>query len=303
MSKLLMRAGLMAALMFTMIGSSGCTDPVECETSDDCEGNLICDEGTCAENPFIIIEEVCRNDDDCGSGEICDAGECTEGCRTSAGCDAGEACVMNSCVAVGDACEATDECGGLRCIDGKCLECEVNSQCVGGDVCVNNACQECTENSQCDNGKVCIAGSCGSVPVQCNNIGDTCVEGAPTRRGFACAKFEGDDDFYCYDECQPREFCSPGFLNDPSPTGACQSNADCAPGQRCASGLGGSACAALPSCTSDADCAAVQGTSCVAGFCAFACTTDDECNGGGICDAGSCRACQNDGDCTNDPRW
>ncbi|MEC9439850.1 MAG: DUF4397 domain-containing protein [Myxococcota bacterium] len=300
MSKLLMRAGLFAALMFTMIGSSGCTDPVECESSDDCEGSQICgDDGTCAPNTIIIVA-VCTGDDKCSDGQICDAGKCIEGCRTSAGCDAGEACVQNSCVAVGDACETSSECPpGLRCIDNACFECEVNSQCAGGNVCVDNACQACTDNSQCDNGKVCDAGSCGSVPVQCNNIGDTCVEGAPTRRGFVCAKFEGDDDFYCYDECQPREFCSPGFLNDPSPTGECQTTADCGPGQRCTSGLSGKSCAALPTCSNDGDCASVPDSSCVAGTCAFACTTDDDCNGGGICDAGSCRACQNDGDCAN----
>ncbi|MEC9395969.1 MAG: hypothetical protein VX475_00095, partial [Myxococcota bacterium] len=76
MSKLLMRAGLFAALMFTMIGSSGCTDPVECESSDDCEGSQICgDDGTCAPNTIIIVA-VCTGDDKCSDGQICDAGKC-----------------------------------------------------------------------------------------------------------------------------------------------------------------------------------------------------------------------------------
>ena len=306
MSKLLWRAGLLAALMFSIVGASGCVDDVNCSSDSDCSGGTpICDtdSGECIANTIIIEEDLCEADSDCDeAGDICRAGKCEAGCRTSATCGDGEACVMESCVAVGDACEAASECpAGLDCIDNKCLECEANSQCSGGAVCVDNACQECTSNSQCSGSQVCVEGACTTVPLQCSNVGEACVEGAPTRRGFSCAKFEDDDQFYCYNACQPREFCSGGFLNDPDPTGACTSNDDCGPGQRCATGLSGSSCSALPACMNDGDCASVPNTSCAGGFCSFNCSSDADCSGGAICDGDSstCRACENDGECAN----
>ena len=57
MSKLLWRAGLLAALMFSIVGASGCVDDVNCSSDSDCSGGTpICDtdSGECIANTIII---------------------------------------------------------------------------------------------------------------------------------------------------------------------------------------------------------------------------------------------------------
>ena len=301
MSKLSLRAGLLAALIFSCVGLSACSDPVECEADGDCENGFFCGEdNTCAQTLIIIDPNICQDDAECTTqGQFCFSGTCEEGCRRTADCGSDEACIANACVEVGSGCEDTSECtAGLSCISGSCLECESNSQCSGGQVCAENSCESCSSNDQCDAGKSCVEGSCTKVETQCRNVGEACVEGAATRAGFTCAKFEGDDVFTCYDACQQREICSPGYLGDPNRV-TCKDRTDCGPDQRCASTLSGSRCQDLAMCQTDADCRAAPGLTCVAGQCAFACTTDSECNSGGVCDTGSCRVCANDGECAN----
>ena len=69
----------------------------------------------------------------------------------------------------------------------------------------------------------------------------------------------------------------------------CQSDANCAAGDRCVDGLCRADTRPRPSCRANTDCAA--GQMCVGGFCRSACTTDAECCSCGnasICQAGFC---------------
>lgn len=113
-----------------------------CETSDECEGDLVCDETkeTCVRLP----ESACESDDECMSNYVCE-GE--EGAKT---CQEDESGGGN----VGAVCDHDDKCNGdLVCIDGKCAEplkgegeeCEADEECEEGLVCVEDA----EENKTC----------------------------------------------------------------------------------------------------------------------------------------------------------
>lgn len=126
--------------------------------------------------------------------------------------------------------------------------------------------------------------------------------------------------------CQPWQSCLEGICIGDPPTTTCTTDAECASGEICASGLcfvppsgGPLPCAAdadcgpgaicegqlclvttgTPVCTADADCGA--GLACEAGLCVSLCTSDADCVPGESCVGGVCHEttpCTADTDCT-----
>lgn len=82
----------------------------------------------------------CSVDDDCVDGQVCDGGYCSD-CVESTRCHRGR--VRRSCAS--DA-----ECGGLRCIRGRCTPCESDTDCPCDHHCSVGRCVEsCVGDEQC----------------------------------------------------------------------------------------------------------------------------------------------------------
>ncbi len=126
----------------TCIRGGTCVDgdcePPECEVDVDCEGELLCRDGTCVE------ASPCDTGDDCGEDESCEAGNC----------------------------EPLPSCGGDRncgdneiCQDGLCRErtgCDDREDCTGDEDCVAGRCVPfvCRGDVDCGGAEVCNAGVC-----------------------------------------------------------------------------------------------------------------------------------------------
>ena len=215
-------------------------------------------------------------------------------CSADADCPAGR-CDGGSCVP--DGCRIDDDCGpGLACVDGACTcarTCAADEDCGPGSFCSADPCGGCVA---CGAGELACDGAC--VPEDERNCGScgTACQGAERCVNGGCAA------------CDVAETCGDGLDNDCDGVvddgcnvGLCESDADCAPAERCVAGYCqgvcapgevpcfgacvvederncgacGNACEAWescvrsacvgPPCRSDADCAA--GQACVNGVC------------------------------------
>lgn len=76
-------------------------DAVECLSAEDCEGDLLCEDGACVQPP----EPECAADGDCAPGEVCTEGACVEyvappECVNADDCETGETCDGGTCEVV-----------------------------------------------------------------------------------------------------------------------------------------------------------------------------------------------------------
>jgi hypothetical protein len=144
------------------------------------------------------------------------------------------------------------------------LECPIGQRCDGG-ACVPSACGD----APCGPQATCVSPRAGRVPRGDSGLCvEPCVADSDCKLGEACKRFE-DLSTYCapagtspvgggcegFDECSGDMICffeGLGFCA----AGGCDAARPCAPGQACASVLGGSAC--VPTC-------AVEGERCVGG--------------------------------------
>ncbi|MBN2067658.1 MAG: right-handed parallel beta-helix repeat-containing protein [Candidatus Diapherotrites archaeon] len=125
---------------------STCPADVQCAQEEQC-----CS-GTCT-------TPACNTDTECGTGQTCtNAGTCnaacttpTQGCSTSADCQAGEECCSGQCCSTGQ-----------ECCQGTC--CTAGQQCCNG-TCTTPACSsqtECNDSDQCTEDRCSNAGSCNA---------------------------------------------------------------------------------------------------------------------------------------------
>jgi hypothetical protein len=282
-----------------------CKAPAECEVDADCDdgeycnGEEICDMGTCmpgtppdcddnvgcTADSCDEVEDICVNTPDDGACDDADVCTGTETCDpvndcqpgNPLVCDDGNLCTTDSCDPVAGCIYTPVECPvGEQCdpADGQCkvpAECEVDADCDDGlycngeEICDMGTCIAGTPPN-CDDGVGCTADSC-------DEVGDSCVN-APD--DGAC-----DDADVCNgaETCDPELDCQPGdplvcedgdlCTNDNcDPSDGCIfSPVVCSPGEECDPADG--QCKPLPGCEVDADC-------------------DDGqyCNGEEICDTG-----------------
>ncbi|OGR14058.1 MAG: hypothetical protein A2341_19150 [Deltaproteobacteria bacterium RIFOXYB12_FULL_58_9] len=183
-----------------------------CETQNDCNPyGLIC-------NTATQVCESCVEDasgaSNCPSPLICSGGRCTNG-----GGD--------------DTCQTIEDCGGLACFLGTCMQCFVDEMCsLGGELKIcdwaTRYCTdpECQMAEQCPEGEGCYAGHCGECldKVECR-VGEACLTGV-------CGP--------CTDtlQCTSGEECRDGVCTPPEPGtvemgGLCVSQPDCVEGLTC----------------------------------------------------------------------
>jgi hypothetical protein len=192
-----------------------CIDEALCCTDDDCEGDQICVDGTCAcpENTFPC-GTACFNGDeccaasDCGSEQICDDGFClcpgeSFLCGDDLCCDpaADEVCASETGTCQGGGCPETDVCNDVTffgCAD----DCFCGTSVDDATVCSTGLidCTPCTADSECEailgEPGVCIPGGglceefCPGVTQFC--LTSTCdgdvLRRANGRRGLAKLK-------------------------------------------------------------------------------------------------------------------
>lgn len=305
MSRLSIRALLVAMLGFSLVSVVGCSsDPEqECETNDDCEEGQICnDDGECV--GFTISEEECTpetEDEDCAADEICLFGVCQEGCRTTSDCGDNQVCEAEQCVNIPNSCEDDGDCpGSLKCKDNTCvLECASNEDCNGGRVCGDGGqCRDCLGDDECDAGQVCSSGRCAVLEAQCNEVGQACTPGAPTRIGFDCGRFEGEVGYTCKESCRTVDICTPGIYEGDPGAVLYFDGQTCTAGSICEQTVDGFRACRRSDCTDpvvgQVECADVVQREQAN---AASCSSDEDCAGDLTCKDGLCTLFPNGANC------
>lgn len=263
------------------IGADG---NVQCEISTDCPDGFfcnaggICEEGTgsCVTNEDCGAGQTCVHDTCVPIGEICDLGD-------DADCGPDKECVNEICVGEGGPCETTADCDpGYTCDNGTCIEnggyCDALTPCPSGQICEDGECKiddggACVDDDDCKDTSECENGICQPEDLACTSDADCapdiCVDGV----------------------CQPT---------------SCTTNEDCNGDYLCVGGE-----CTSPSCTSISDCP--SGYACVDGNCivpddAEPCSTNEDCtepgetciNGLCIEEPGEGGYCDDEEDCTGD---
>ena len=249
--------------------SASCTDGQD----NDCDRNVDLDDVDC---------QACQNDGDCNDFNTCTVNTCVGSiCQTAnqpdgTGCDDGQYCTdVDGCSA--GVCGGTSrDCTGLNddCNQGACNE--------GTDACEPQAINQgvvCDDGQYCVVDTTCNAGVCqGGGARDCSGAGDQCNSGVCDEPGDACVAQPDFDGQACDDGayCNTGETCSGG---------ACQGGGalDCSgAGDQCNTGVCdevGDGCVAQP----------VAGDiPCEDGL---FCTSDDACDGAGLCVAGPGTPC------------
>ena len=212
---------------FENCSDDGQCEAQSCESSKDCDGDLVCNAATgycvqcagdedcpegflCAANFTCFEVKLCDSDKDCKAfAMVCDkeAGLCVE-CIASADCDADQFCLENVCVM--DACEGGKAtCEGTQVVT--CLEdgsaAEVTATCTATQYCDDGAChdQVCPPGlTYCEN----------DVLMTCDDIGKEIVSQEDCKAA----------DLLCFDgECKDVA-CGPAgadFCPDPANLGHC----------------------------------------------------------------------------------
>lgn len=178
-------------------------------------------------------------------------------------------------------CRTDDDCDGpRRCIDGACIACFGDEDCVDGYICETGECVEgCRGDETCPDGTHCAEGQCieGCADASHCPPGNPCIDGSCVD----CAAFDP-----CLGELPPG--CEPDVM----PMCGCVEDDECPAGEICVEAE------CVEGCRDDGACGAGQiceDTRCVEG-----CRGDDGCPDG-ICDDGMCLAygigCRVDDDC------
>lgn len=154
-------------------------DGPECTLDTDCEGSLVCDNGTCVE------PEGCTDDAQCAEGEICEPDVCVAGCRDNNDCSGGQVCQDdNTC----GTCSTDDQCdSGEFCNDSGACEEQVEAQCE-------------TVNEECTPGEPTASGFICGDP---SGLGPICL-------ATCTPPAEGQPD-----PCTSGSFCNPGQPGQP----------------------------------------------------------------------------------------
>lgn len=121
---------LVCGVVWTLLAQLG--NGQSCTWNSDCPIGQFCQDKVCE------IQE-CKQQSDCGPGQRCLANLCLNTICT-VGCKGDSTCINEICVGYGMTCEVNNDCQMLKCINGKCLECEKDSDCSNGGICVSGIC-------------------------------------------------------------------------------------------------------------------------------------------------------------------
>jgi hypothetical protein len=136
-----------------------------CATADDCCGNLVCQNGSCAQPACRSARGACSRDVDCWSGLTCQNGTCN-------------APVVSTCQESGACATDDDCCDDFQCWYGSCRRtplpecipqgtpCIVSTDCCVGLTCTAGACDVAAvcqpTGGRCATASDCCTGTCSS---------------------------------------------------------------------------------------------------------------------------------------------
>jgi hypothetical protein len=228
---------------------AGFCKPKPCTTTSQCGTNSTCVNNFCA----------CSNNNVCGSNSCKNVGDCTAHACVTAACGTSQTCtgaVSGNCNA--EPCTTDTQCGGGRCVTGKCT-CGVSADCGSGT---------CTLPPRLCTAKTCTAaGGCGTVESCSGAVAGACD-------GKACTTNT---------DCGASAFCV---------NGTCECTATTACGGRACNNRECASTACAYKCGTTETC--VGGT---AGTCQKTCTVDSDCPKG-YCSGGLCKGCYTAADCS-----
>jgi len=264
-------------------GSAGGADA--CDGSGVCRGTAVactdgnqCTADTCVAGSCVFTNlpsgAACTDGDACTSADACDGNGV---CRGTVGCNDGNQCTTDACVA--GACVFTNLPSGTACTDGDACTSFDGSEggadvCDGSGVCRGTA-VACTDGNQCT-ADTCVAGSCVFTNLASGTTcsdGDACTsldgsagsadacDGSGVCRGTAVVCSDGNQ---CTANTCVAGNCVVTHLPDGTP---CDDADVCTTGDACSNGV----------CSGSA---APDGASCDDGN---VCTENDRCTGG-LCD-------------------
>ena len=265
-----------------------CLATGSCRSNNDCTGGDLCISGQCQEcgsDDQCPIGSTCTNgrcgvltcqrEEDCPNGFFCDNDTSAQDtnilslcrpvtCQNNADCLSGQACQNGICMTLGTICTTDRDCRGgtLRCMNGRCQQCQRNSDCpsgsclimtgndtnflnltgVGNGMTINNTgftsgninagIGICVTgcSPQCPSGQTCIQGECipegGLCGNQCSTSQD-CISSGPCSfcQGGVCTNRGHHNGAYC----QVNEDCISGNCQN----GRCQEQgAECMMGDQ-----------------------------------------------------------------------
>ena len=236
----------------------------ECESSHQCEGDLICgSSGQCAEP----VGGRCRNKNDCDDDLICvklcgycgDKGTCTDKsagsqCSDEGDCDEGLRCSSNRCLKqIGADCESSSECETANCYNGQCKvatqdACTKDSDCATS-FCLDGKCSKgnnganCASNADCGDPNVCFVNVCRIPEYASCQYDAECASGLC--KNTRCARGSAGDSCTQSDNCMSGLVCSSNTCLVPD-NGNCTESSDCVSGicqdQKCSRGGNGANC-------------------------------------------------------------
>ncbi|TNF25185.1 MAG: hypothetical protein EP329_23480 [Deltaproteobacteria bacterium] len=236
------------------------------ETCDSCPEDCGCDDAnacttdSCVDPGSGFRCQSAPSPGCCGNGvcEPADDEDCRT-CPTDCGCDDGDACTNDRCVA--GACQVGP---ATRCDDGN--PCTVDAC----DAAVGCVFSPVAAGTPCDDADVCTLTSACSAQGVCQGTGQSCDDGNP------CTD----------DRCDPQDGC----VHVPALAGGgCDDGDPCTSGDVCAAGVcvGTNPCDDGNPCTRDC----VSGGQCQhTNANGVACEDGDPCTDGDLCQGGSCRA-------------
>ncbi len=305
--------------------SAPCDDSSDCTTNDTCSG------GSCAGGPppscddgLFCTADSCPDANGCQHLSDPDCCEDDSGCTDVDECTVNERCESHLCVSDPRTCNDTNDCTDDSCnptTPGGCVftnnsnPCSDGSECTTGDACSGGSCVG-GPAPDCEDNNVCTDDSCNpSTPGGCVNTNNTtpCSDGSECTTDDACSGGscvggpapDCEDSNVCTDDsCNPS---TPGGCEHANNTGPCDDGNGCSVDDTCSGGIchsgGPKDCNDLNLCTDDScsppsgDCINMNNAQpCDDGD---VCTIDDIC-GGGSCQPGDPKDCNDSLGCTND---
>lgn len=149
----------------------------ECASNDQCQAGWWCKQGLCMDRAEVSLCPAGLNSE-CPQGERCNrvTTVCEEdlGCSTNDDCSAGEVCNTGSRACVPRCTvdtQATVCAGGERCVNEKCVQCVLDSDCGVG--------LKCDTAGRCNAGSRCYSDRDCTVPLVCLVQTGACLPKAP----------------------------------------------------------------------------------------------------------------------------
>jgi hypothetical protein len=204
----------------------------QCAAHADCAAGQFCVQGLCLDPQHPITQGgqtcavvLCGSARDCNAGQICNGR--TFVCETDLGCASGDSCPSSeACNLTSGVCEltCTDQdavqiCGALTpCVDGRCVQCEQDSDCGPGLQC-DGASGRCAGPAACQSSRDC------ALPLTCDRATGTCaLPRGPCASNEQCATDERCDSRL--GQCVPGECRADRF----DPNGSMATAAPISPG-------------------------------------------------------------------------